>query len=130
MGHETPGYGQSTLYVYHYIDQAWELTGKFTGASTVDTFGWLGTAFLAAEGGKVVTGAALDDQLGTNAGAAFYFRLSCPGDLNGDLTVDQSDLGILLAAYDVDDGGDIDGDGDTDQADLGALLANYEEVCP
>ncbi len=130
LGHEIPGYGRSTLYVYRYINQAWALTGKLTGASTVDTFGQLGTAFLAAEPGKVVTGAPLDDQLGTNAGAAFYYSLACPGDLNGDLVVDQSDLGILLAAYDVDDGGDVDGDGDTDQADLGALLANYEEVCP
>ncbi|MFG0251365.1 MAG: hypothetical protein ACF8NJ_00665 [Phycisphaerales bacterium JB038] len=52
-----------------------------------------------------------------------------PGDLNGDGCVDQSDLGILLASYEVDDGGDIDGDGDTDQSDLGVLLANYEVGC-
>ncbi len=52
-----------------------------------------------------------------------------PGDLNGDDCVDQSDLGILLASYEVDDGGDIDGDGDTDQSDLGVLLANYEVGC-
>jgi hypothetical protein len=48
-----------------------------------------------------------------------------PGDLDGDGDVDQSDLGILLASYLVDDGGDVDGDGDTDQSDLGILLANY-----
>ncbi len=52
-----------------------------------------------------------------------------PGDLNGDGCVDQSDLGILLAAYEVDDGGDIDGDGDTDQSDLGVLLSNYLVGC-
>ncbi len=54
----------------------------------------------------------------------------CPGDLNGDGQRDQSDLGVLLAAYGVDGGGDIDGDGDTDQADLGALLAVYNVPCP
>jgi len=54
---------------------------------------------------------------------------ACPGDLDGDNDVDQSDLGILLASYEINDGGDIDGDGDTDQADLGALLANYELPC-
>ncbi len=54
----------------------------------------------------------------------------CPGDLNGDGQRDQSDLGVLLAAYGNDAGGDIDGDGDTDQADLGALLAVYNVPCP
>ncbi len=47
------------------------------------------------------------------------------GDLNYDGGVNQQDLGILLAAYGLNDGGDIDGDGDTDQADLGVLLANF-----
>jgi hypothetical protein len=50
----------------------------------------------------------------------------CPGDLDGDGDTDQSDLGILLADWDVDSGaGDIDGNGDTDQSDLGILLANW-----
>ncbi len=54
---------------------------------------------------------------------------SCPEDLNGDGSIGQSDLGILLASFMLDAGGDIDGDGDTDQADLGALLARYGEDC-
>ncbi len=49
----------------------------------------------------------------------------CDGDLDGDGDTDQSDLGVLLAAYGVDGGGDLDGDGDTDQSDLGVLLADY-----
>jgi hypothetical protein len=49
----------------------------------------------------------------------------CPGDLDGDGDTDQSDLGILLAAYDLNGDGDLDGDGDTDQSDLGVLLADY-----
>ncbi|MCK4872102.1 MAG: hypothetical protein KAS72_05210 [Phycisphaerales bacterium] len=53
----------------------------------------------------------------------------CPGDLDGDLIVGQSDLGILLAAYELSGVGDIDGDGDTDQSDLGILLANYNQPC-
>ncbi|MFG0251453.1 MAG: hypothetical protein ACF8NJ_01105, partial [Phycisphaerales bacterium JB038] len=39
----------------------------------------------------------------------------CPGDIDGDGTTDQADLGTLLASYGVDGGGDLDNDGDTDQ---------------
>jgi Dockerin type I domain len=56
-----------------------------------------------------------------------------PGDVNGDGVVDQSDLGLLLAAYDYCDGdpnynpaADFDGDGCVGQPDLGVLLANYQ----
>ncbi|MCK4874085.1 MAG: NF038122 family metalloprotease [Phycisphaerales bacterium] len=49
----------------------------------------------------------------------------CVGDLDGDGDVDQSDLGLLLAAYLLTDEGDLDGDGDTDQSDLGILLGDY-----
>lgn len=54
------------------------------------------------------------------------------GDVNADGAVDQSDLGLLLATYDLpaDDplfniAADFDGDGLVTQADLGILLANY-----
>jgi C1A family cysteine protease len=54
----------------------------------------------------------------------------CIGDLNGDGVRDLSDLGILLASYELDAGGDCDLDGDTDLSDLGILLASYEQACP
>jgi hypothetical protein len=54
----------------------------------------------------------------------------CEGDLNGDGVRDLSDLGVLLASFEVDDGGDIDGDGDTDLSDLGAFLGVFEVPCP
>jgi hypothetical protein len=53
-----------------------------------------------------------------------------PGDLDGDLFVGLSDLGILLASFAVDDGGDLDCDGDTDLADLGVLLARFGTCAP
>jgi hypothetical protein len=67
----------------------------------------------------------------------FPFRLyiedggstTCPEDLDGDDDIDLSDLGILLAAFNIDGGGDIDGDGDTDLSDLGALLAKFGGGC-
>ncbi|MFO0839522.1 MAG: S8 family serine peptidase [Phycisphaerae bacterium] len=54
----------------------------------------------------------------------------CPGDLDGDREVGTSDLGILLAAWDVDAGGDLDGDGVTGASDLGILLGYWDVVCP
>ncbi|MCK4871725.1 MAG: hypothetical protein KAS72_03265 [Phycisphaerales bacterium] len=54
----------------------------------------------------------------------------CLGDLDGDGYRGQSDLGLLLAAYENSAGGDVDGDGDTDQEDLGLLLSVYDEPCP
>jgi hypothetical protein len=58
---------------------------------------------------------------------AYEFRPepACPGDLDGDDDTDLSDLGILLASWELDDGGDLDGDGDTDLSDLGILLADW-----
>jgi len=64
---------------------------------------------------------------------AFLLTPTLCGDLDGSGTVDQADLGILLADYGCAAGtcpGDIDGDGDTDQADLGILLAGYGQPCP
>jgi FG-GAP-like repeat len=53
----------------------------------------------------------------------------CPGDLTGDRVIDQQDLGVLLAAYEVSDSGDVNGDGFTDQSDLGILLGRYLAGC-
>ncbi len=54
----------------------------------------------------------------------------CPGDLNGDQTVNSSDLNILLSAFGQSDLGDLDDDGDTDSADLNILLAAFgDDTC-
>jgi hypothetical protein len=70
-----------------------------------------------------------DNVIWDNISITMGTEIDCPGDLNGDGYRDQSDLGILLASYNLDDGGDVDGDGDTDQSDLGVLLANYGIDC-
>ena len=54
----------------------------------------------------------------------------CPGDLDCDRDVDESDLGVLLAAWHASDEGDLNCDGVTDQTDLGILLAHWGEGCP
>ncbi|MFO0839053.1 MAG: DVUA0089 family protein [Phycisphaerae bacterium] len=54
----------------------------------------------------------------------------CVADFNGDRVVNESDLGLLLQAWQHGAGGDADGDGDTDESDLGLLLQNWLHVCP
>jgi Family of unknown function (DUF1028)/Dockerin type I domain len=56
-----------------------------------------------------------------------------PGDVNVDGAVNQSDLGLLLATYELspddalfNEAADFDGDGMVSQSDLGVLLAHYE----
>lgn len=58
----------------------------------------------------------------------------CPGDLNGDNTVDLTDLSILLSHFGTAGGaglsdGDLTGDGAVDLSDLAALLAGFGTVC-
>ena len=47
---------------------------------------------------------------------------TCIGDLNGDLTVNGADLGLMLSGWDTSGITDINADGNTDGADLGLLL--------
>jgi len=52
----------------------------------------------------------------------------CAGDLDGDGTTGQADLGILLSDWGCSGGdcpGDLDGDGETGQSDLGILLGDW-----
>jgi hypothetical protein len=58
----------------------------------------------------------------------------CEADVNGDLTVDITDLGILLSNFGTMGGatkadGDLSGDGNVDITDLGILLAAFGQPC-
>lgn len=58
----------------------------------------------------------------------------CPGDVNGDSTVNLTDLATLLAHFGLPSSatyaeGDLDSDGDVDLSDLTALLANFGTTC-
>lgn len=70
-------------------------------------------------------------------GDAIPDECQCLADLDGDESVGQSDLGILLAAYGTSTGqpgfnakADIDKNGVVGQSDLGILLAAYGTACP
>ena len=59
---------------------------------------------------------------------------ACPGDLDGNQTVDLSDLSILISNYGLAPAtpaeGDLDGDNDVDLSDLSILISLYGAVCP
>ena len=78
--------------------------------------------------------------LSTNgaAEASFDFTLVltlvCPTDLDGDGSVDLTDLTILLSNFGTaananPQDGDVDGDGDVDLNDLAVLLSNFGSLC-
>lgn len=78
-------------------------------------------------------GLSIDFTNGDSAVVVAQLPEACPGDLNGNGTVDALDLAILLGAWGtfgpVGTGGDVDRDGDTDGADLGSLLGGWGP-CP
>jgi hypothetical protein len=96
-----------------------------------------------------VIGAPLADVHGTDSGAAYVYAIGgdadgdgtpdlcqCRGDIDGSGVVDQPDLGLLLASFNLpidhplyNAGADLDGDDDVDLADLGVLLADYDVAC-
>ena len=56
--------------------------------------------------------------------------IDCPGDIDGNGTVDGGDFGLLLAAFNTDDpAADLDGDGLVTGADIGSILA-FWGPCP
>ena len=82
------------------------------------------------------------------AGATYYIRLggasvgaggagalniscavACPADLNGDSTVNATDLSVVLANWGGTGGGDVNGSGSVDAIDLSAILAAWG-ACP
>lgn len=58
------------------------------------------------------------------------FDCRCPGDVNGDNVINESDLGLVLSNWLNGAGGDVTGDGQTDEADMGLLLSNWLRTCP
>lgn len=101
-------------------------------AGSVDLF----ATSIALSGDTAICGAPLWEGPGgnSNVGRAYIFEglfggAECPGDINGDLFVDSTDLNAVLSAFGSGSGGDADGDGDTDSSDLNIVLANFGEDC-
>ena len=124
-GATTPG---GTCYVYDLS------TGKEQAMlipSDEAITGWFGYS-AAVDDGLTVVGAYLEDELATNAGAAYLFDIVlCPADITGDGNLDFFDVSAFLSAFAAGDPiADFTGDGAFDFFDVSAFLAAFSAGCP
>lgn len=103
--------------------------------------GFVAASFVGA-GGSTAVECGRAYSIGDAGLVAFVTSLECMADINGDGVVEQGDLGVLLACYDVGAEGETGGGGDpcngeadfncdgiVDQGDLGILLALWGALC-
>lgn len=105
-------------------------TRNTTKARLDNAIQWNGMSILAWSDGSLGS----SDLLAQNINADGSFgQAPCPGDLDGNRTIDLSDLGIVLAHYGQAGGyaqGDLDGSGFVDLADVAIMLSAYGSNCP
>ena len=94
-----------------------------------------GGAALASLSGTAAPGVVEAIDLRLSPGLGVSLTRPCPGDLNGDRSVDLADLATLLSNYGTlsgatRDDGDLDADQDVDLGDLTVLLSNFGTPCP
>ncbi|MFO0837307.1 MAG: M1 family aminopeptidase [Phycisphaerae bacterium] len=80
--------------------------------------------------GEIVAGAFPSGNGQAGGAGVTTFVVGPAGDLDGDGDVDESDLGILLQAWQTNSDGDLNGDGVTNEADLGLLLGSWGQNTP
>jgi hypothetical protein len=120
------GPANGAAYRYHRQESLWTSAEKLTPASNAPPSGF--GFSVAIDSSAYLVGAPFDDSEGTEAGCAFVFTILDPlfADLNGDGSVNQLDLAILLGAWAVQGGpADLDQDGLVGQEDLALLLGAW-----
>jgi hypothetical protein len=112
----------------HAFDLTWQTIDGGGGTSSSLDLTLTGTIGQA-DAAPILSGGSFELQGGFWPGIATGTRLpSCLGDLDRSGTVDQTDLAILLGAWNTGDA-DLDGDGNTAQADLAIILGAWG-ACP
>lgn len=117
--------------VYLYDATTGDLLCKLVGddSENNDNFG----SSVAIDGGTLFAGARLNDEGGSNAGAAYVFEFGtgCPADLNGDWMLDFFDVSIFLTAFMAQDPlADFNGDGVFNFFDVSVFLTAFIAGCP
>lgn len=110
------------------FDLAWHTVDGGGGTSSGLDLTLTGTIGQA-DAAPILSGGNFELQGGFWPGISTAARVpSCLGDLDRSGTVDQTDLAILLGAWNTGDA-DLDGDGNTAQADLAIILGAWG-ACP
>lgn len=107
----------------------WTVQEKLTASADSLTYGF--GYSVSVDASAFLVGAPFDDDSGTEAGCAYVFTILEPlfADLNGDGSVNQLDLAILLGAWAALGGpADLDGDGWVGQEDLALMLGAWTSV--
>lgn len=125
-----PGCDSGSAYLFQYDPKtdSWLEKAKLTASdpSALDDFG----RSVSISGNLAIIGSPGDDEIAPSAGAVYSFDLSaclCPADLDGDGSVNTSDLLALFAQWGPNPGSqaDLDGDGIVNTTDLLTLFANW-----
>lgn len=119
---------------YHYV---WRVNGAVVRDVTTAGQADMIPRFTAGPCDQVTCDVTPQDGIAAGPTATVSINLApfCPGDTNGDFSIDVSDLGTLLANFGAAGSatvadGDTDCDGDVDVGDLGRVLAGFGSSCP
>ena len=102
-------------------------------ASDASSNAEFGTSIAIDTNGAAIVGAAEDDALFTNAGAAYVFAFdqACVADFNGDGTLNFFDVSAFLAAFQANDpAADLTNDGSFNFFDVSEFLSAFSKGCP
>ncbi|MBX3379949.1 MAG: hypothetical protein KF805_07625 [Phycisphaeraceae bacterium] len=133
-----------TLGVYGYARGSMRSSSGVGGISTgrasniIITWGGISNIYF---NGSPIGGSTVSSSTGINWGQPIQPPAPCPGDLNGDNQVDDSDFSIFAGAYNILDcadpsmpagcPADLNGDGFVDDADFVLFVAAYNDLlCP
>lgn len=108
--------------------------GALRTSDPVVGFDYFGDA-LAVDGSAVVVGSAANDNDGGFTGSAAYFEVGCaapcPGDLDGNGSLNYFDIAVLLQGFqDQDLAVDLSGDGVLNFFDVSIFLQSFASGCP
>ncbi len=125
-GHTDSGVNSGAAYVFS-IATAAQVKLLASDGDISDNLGFS----IAMENGIVASGAYLNDQSATNAGAVYVFDIDCPADLNGDFAHNFIDISAFISLMVAQDpAADFNNDGLFNFFDVSAFLSAYAVTCP
>jgi len=133
FAHPDNGIDAGSAFLYMHDGTTWVEQGELLPAdgTTGDHYG----RSVAISGNTIIAGAYFDDQIGLEAGSAYFFDVvcatPCPADLNNDGTLNFFDVSAFLGAFAAQSPeADFTGDGVFNFFDVSAFLGAFSAGCP